>query len=146
MPLIFRIMKSDPDGLPNVAPSPNGLGVRSMGGPSPKPDISVDQHGRVFAGAEGMSVNTNWRHAPLHRIPARLRSIKSGARGSEAHACFRHGSGAFTRGPVAEGLKLEPDDVPNPTHGVVTPASSISIAEYEAHLAATRPDWEKDER
>ena len=137
MTLIFRVMKEDLDELPQVAGAADGLGVR-VG-----TDIQVDQNGNVVVGIEGMSVNPNWRDAPTFRIPRRLRKLKSGARGPNTNACFKHGSGTFTRGPVAPGLILEPD---RPGHGVTAPTAAVPLATYEADIAATRPDWEKHEK
>lgn len=136
MPQVFRIMREDPDGLPNVAPLGNGLGVRSG------VDIEVDRQGNVLVNGKGMSVNPEWRSAPLFRIPERLRHQKQGVRGPKTNACFRYGSGPFTRGRFADGLKLEPD---SPTHGVIAPTETVPLPEYEAALAATRSAWEKDE-
>lgn len=136
MPQVFRIMREDPDGLPNVAPTANGLGVRAG------VDIEVDRQGNVLLNGKGMSVNPEWRSAPLFRIPERLRHQKQGARGPNTNACFRCGSGAFSRGSFAERLTLEPD---TPAHGVIAPTATVPLSEYEAALAATRSGWEKDE-
>ena len=64
---MFRVMREDKDGLPNVAPSATGLGVRTG------VDIDLDPHGNVVVNGKGMSVNPGWRNAPLFRIPERLR-------------------------------------------------------------------------
>ena len=137
MPQVFRVMREDEDGLPNIAPSANGLGVR------PGVDIDIDPLGNVLVNGKGMSVSPDWRNAPLFRIPERLRHVKEGARGPNTNACFRHGTGTFERGDFAAGLTLEPD---TPTHGTITPAASVPLFDYESALAATRSDWEKDEK
>ncbi len=137
MPQVFRIMREDSDGLPNVSPSANGLGVRSG------VDVEVGSAGDVLVNGKGMSVNPEWRSAPPFRIPERLRHQKQGARGPNTNACFRYGSGPFTRGSFADGLTLEPD---SPTHGVIIPAAPGPLSDYEAALAATRSSWEKDEK
>jgi hypothetical protein len=137
MPQVFRVMREDPDGRPNIAPLANGLGVR------PGVDIEVDRQGNVLVNGKGMSVNPDWRSAPLFRIPGRLRHEKQGARGPDTNACFRYGVGPFTRGNFADGLTLEPDA---PTHGVIVPVASVPLPDYEAALAATRSAWEKDEK
>ena len=136
MPQVFRIMREDGDGWPNVASSANGLGVR------PGRDIDVDSQGNVLTNGKGMSVNPSWQDAPLFRIPERLRHLKAGARGPNSNACFRHGSGPFSRGEFAEGLTVEPD---SPTHALIVPNAPVPLADYEAALAATRSGWEKDE-
>ncbi len=137
MAQVFRVMREDKDGLPNVAPSATGLGVRSG------VDIDLDPHGNVLVNGKGMSVNPGWRNAPLFRIPERLRHLKQGARGPNRNSCFRYGTGSFQRGDFAAGLTLEPD---TPTHGTIAPAAPVPLADYEDALAATRSDWVKDER
>ena len=134
MPRAFRVMRKDADNLPNV--SPTGLGVR------PGVDVDVDAQGNVLVNGKGMSVSPNWRDINVNRIPKRLRPIVPGASGSNNTSCFLTGIGPFVQGPFANGLTLEPDTA---THGNVTPAAVISIAMYEADLAATRSDWVEDE-
>jgi hypothetical protein len=89
-----------------------------------------------------MSVSPNWRDISVVRIPKRLRHLHPGARGSNNVSCFRFGSGPFERGVFAEGLMLEPD---SERHGVVAPAETTTLANYEAALEATRPNWIVDE-
>jgi len=134
MPRVFRVMKKDVDGLPIV--SATGLGVRSG------IDVDLDPEGYVLVNCKGMSVAPNWRDINVERLPKRLRAIVPGARGSNNTSCFRSGSGAFGRGVFAKGLILEPDSA---THGNVAPVLSVPFDSYTADLAATRPDWEKDE-
>lgn len=136
MPRVFRIMRRDHDGLPTVQQSSSALGVR------PGVDISLDPQGNVMVNGEGMSVNPNWRDASILRIPKRLRHLVAGARGSNNQFCFRSGTGPFQQGPFAAGLTLEPDSV---THGNLAPAHVVPLAQYEADIAATRPDWQVDE-
>ena len=71
----------------------------------------------------------------LLRIPKRLKDKVPGARGSNNTFCFRFGTGPFQAGEFAAGLDLVPD---SPTHGCVTPAQLVPLAQYEADLAATR--------
>jgi len=136
MPQVFRIMKEDGDGLPQVAPKANGLGVR------PGVDIDPGLDGNVLVNGKGMSVNPNWRDAPLFRIPERLRHVVEGARGPNSNACFRSGIGPFAQGPFTDALTLEPD---SPTHGVIAPSKPVPLVDYEANLTATRESWVKDE-
>lgn len=136
MPRVFRVMREGEDGLPHVEQSASGLGVRSG------VDVELDHQGRVIVNGKGMSVNPDWRNAPLFRIPERLRHLKPGARGSNKNACFRYGTGVFEQGEFAPGLTLEPD---TPTHGTIAPAGPVPLSDYEAALAETRPGWEKDE-
>jgi len=130
-------MREDDDGFPNVNPSASGLGVR------PGIDINLDPQGSVLVDGQGMSVNPDWRDAPLFRIPERLRHLKTGARGPNTSACFRYGTGKFEQGVFADGLTLEPD---TPTHGTIAPAAPVPLSDYEAALTATRPGWEKHEK
>lgn len=134
MPRVFRVMKMDLDGLPSVGHT--SLGVR------PEVDVDIDSQNNVQVNGKGMSVAPNWRDINVNRIPKRLRPLLPGAGGSNNTFCFRMGHGDFVQGRFANGLTLEPDSA---THGNVAPAGIISIAEYQLDLAATRPDWQKDE-
>lgn len=136
MPRVFRSMRKDQDGLPSIEQSSSALGVR------PGIDVDIDSQGRVLANGKGMSVSPNWRDLNLSRVPKRLRHLLPGARGSNNVFCFRRGDGPFESSTFAEGLILQPD---SPTHGVVAPAESGPLADYEAALAATRSDWIVDE-
>ena len=131
MPLVYRAMKRDADGLPHVAPAASGLGVR------PNIDIDVDQQGWAVVNYKGMSVSPSWREISVFRIPKRL-----GGQGSNGTYCFKTGSGLFQQEPLAPGLALVPD---SSRHGVIRPEKSVPLHEYEADLAATRPDWQIDE-
>lgn len=136
MPLVYRAMKRDDDGLPTVEPSAKGLGVR------PGTDIDVDQHGNVVTNGKGMSVAPSWRVLPLWRIPKRLRAKVPGAIAPDSTYCFRFGTRPFQAGPIAQGLDLVPD---SSTHGSIAPASAVPLAQYQGDLAATRADWHVDE-
>ena len=136
MPLVFRAMRKDEDGLPSIERSSNGLGIR------PGIDVDVDSQGEVLANGKGTSVNPNWRDMSIARIPKRLSRLLPGARGSNNVFCFRQGEGSFQHGDFAEGLILEPD---SKTHGVIAPAETTPLANYEAALEATRSGWIVDE-
>lgn len=131
MPLVYRAMRQDADGLPTVAPSAAALGVR------PGVDIDVDPQGDVVVNQKGMSVSPSWREISIFRIPKRL-----GGQGSNKTVCFKSGDGAFQQGPFTVGLELLPD---SETHGVIRPARVVPLQDYEADLAATRADWQVDE-
>ncbi|WP_210420412.1 hypothetical protein [Aquisphaera giovannonii] len=128
-------MRIDQDGLPHVDPSATGLGVR------PGVDVDLDRD-VVLQNGKGMSVNPDWRFAPLFRIPSRLRHLCHGARGPDSSGCFRYGSGPFEAAPFAEGLSLEPD---SPTHANVTPITPMTLEQYQDAIARTRPGWTIDE-
>src|SRR5882724_1341486 len=117
MPRVFRVMRKDADGLPTVGP--NSLGVR------PGVDIDLDAQNIVLVNGKGMSVAPNWRDINRNRIPKRLRGIVPGARGSNNTFCFRMGNGPFQRGPLANGLTLEPDSA---RHGNIAPAALVPLA------------------
>ena len=98
--------------------------------------------GVVLANGKGMSVNPNWRALNPNFIPKRLKDLHYGARGSNNAYCFRNGEGPFEPSRVADGLVLIPD---SERHGVIAPGSPTPLADYEAALAATRPNWIVDE-
>jgi hypothetical protein len=127
-------MRKEPDGLPTI--SQTSLGVR------PGVDVDLDAQNHVLVNGKGMSVAPNWRDININRIPKRLRPILPGAGGSNNTFCFRAGDGAFVQGAFAHGLTLEPDSA---THGNLAPAQVVSLAAYEADIAATLPDWQEDE-
>jgi hypothetical protein len=136
MPLVFRAMKIDDDGLPMIEQSASGLGVR------PGIDIDLDARSNVIANGKGMSASPTWRVIPIMRIPKRLRTIVPGARGSNSTFCFKTGDGPFHQGPFAAGLELVPD---SPKHGNIAPAQLVPLVQYEGDLAATRSRWQIDE-
>jgi hypothetical protein len=127
-------MRKELDGLPTI--SQTSLGVR------PGVDVDLDAQNNVLVNGKGMSVAPNWRVINVNRIPKRLRPIVPGAGGSNNTFCFRVGDGDFVQGVFANGLTLEPDSA---THGNVAPAQVVSLATYEADIAATRQDWQEDE-
>ncbi len=131
MPLVYRAMKRDADGLPFVAPAASALGVRAG------IDIDVDPQGFAIVNDKGMSVSPSWREISIFRIPKRL-----GGQGSNSTHCFKMGAGPFRQDALAPGLELVPD---NYTHGVVRPEKPVLLSEYESNLAATRADWQLDE-
>jgi hypothetical protein len=133
MPLVYRAMRRDANGLPTVAQSASALGVR-LG-----TDIDVDAANNTVVNDKGMSVAPAWRQLHLFRIPKRL---GVGGQGSNNTFCFRTGAGAFQQTAFAVGLELLPD---SPTHGVVRPTQAVPLAQYESDLAATRADWQIDE-
>lgn len=139
MPRIYRSMKAD-GGKPLVANSAIGLGVRIGNGPHD--DIRVTKSGEVTPGSGGMSVASNWRALPVHRIPRRLRAKQPSARGNDLLVCWRMGSGVFAAGTVAIGLILRVD---KETHGLVEPDNRTLLDTYLQNLAATRDEWVIDE-
>jgi hypothetical protein len=133
MPLVFRVMKKDADGLPTL--SPTSLGVRPV-------DVDVDGANNVQVNGKGMSVSPSWRVININRVPKRLRPKLAGAGGSNNTFCFRTGAGPFEQGPFANGLTLEPDSA---THGNIAPDIVVPFATYQRDLEATRQGWQEDE-
>lgn len=135
-PKVYRAMKKDADDKPTLDQTATGLGVR------PGIDINTDAAGNVMLDDSRMSVAPGWRDLELHRIPKRLGPIFPGARGTNNTHCFTTGTSPFQRAPFAQGLELIPDTA---IHATVAPVAAVSLAQYEADLAATRPDWVIDE-
>ena len=135
MPRVYRSMTRDGD-KPLIGDSASALGVRVP------IDIEPDGEGKVHPGSRGMSVAPDWRKLPDHRIPTRLRIHVPKARGNYKLACFRMGEGPFEDGPLTNDLLLRID---KKTHGVVSPASAVSLEQYRAALASTQDQWVIDE-
>ena len=135
MPRVFRVMRKEGEGLPTI--SPTSLGVRAG------INVDLDAQNNVLVNGKGMSVAPHWRDINVNRIPKQRRPVVPGAGGSNNTFCFRAGKGGFVQGPFANGLTLEPD---SPRHGNVAPVQVVPLATYEADIAATRPDWQEDER
>lgn len=136
MPLIYRVMTRDGD-KPKVGPTARMLGVRVP--PAKKPDIIPRADGIVDPMTGGMSVAPRVHNLPFYRVPARYRALVPDANGKEQDACWQMGEGSFVAAAVAAGLTLRPD---SEDHGLVEPATSMSLKEYESLLAATRDDWQ----
>ena len=133
MAVVFRSMQADGN-YPKV--DPRGLGVRVP--PDRHPDIRPDDQGMVDPSCGGMSVSPSIDDIPLFLFPQRLRAIRPGAAGKDSLKIWTTGTGAFADGSFAPGLTLRCD---GPAHGLVEPATRVRLAEYQAALAATSPDW-----
>jgi hypothetical protein len=135
-------MKKDADGLPLVGTIRDCLGVRPTG---PHADVDVSPAGDVISNHQGLSVSADWRTLPGFLIPEHLYDGFNNARGKNM-AVFVHGNGTgpFAEGPVAVGLELtfKPGRVDT---GVIRPVATVPLAQYQADLQATRPDWVIDE-
>jgi hypothetical protein len=128
------------NGKPLVANSARGLGARI--GDVPPNDITIDEAGNVHPNAGGMSVAPSWRDLEVHRIPKRLKHIVPDARGSNADACWRLGTGSFDNSPVSALLAMRKE---NEVHGFVEPAHLMAANSYVAALTETRDQWAIDE-
>jgi hypothetical protein len=91
----------------------------------------------------GLSVVADWRLLPGFLVPEHLENEFNGASGRGLRI-FVHGTGGFDEGDVATGLFLH-HKPPNDRAGNVTPTASVPLAQFQADLQATRPDWRIDE-
>jgi hypothetical protein len=143
MPSFYRSMIEE-GGRPVIGRSATALGVRVP--PSQPTDITPDAAGNVHPGSGGMSVVSGWRHLKPWRIPLHLRPVFPAAAGrSVGLRCWRMGTGTFgLAGPAAPGLAFAPDPR-DPNHATLEPDRVMALADYEAALAATAPQWVIDE-
>ena len=138
-------MYSDPaDGLPLVGSHKRCLlGVRTTGASA---DVDLDPpgdvRGNVVVNQKGLSVSSDWRQLPGYMIPEQLDDGQNGASGVGMKV-YVHGTGAFTEGPVTGTLEMlfKPNSVRS---GLVCPTAAVSLAQYQADLQATRPQWVDD--
>lgn len=146
---MFALIKGrakDVDGFPLVGTRAKCLGVRPTG---PNADVDLetadDPTGRVVSNEKGMSVTADWRMLPGHLIPEHLDDGINGASGKNM-AVFVHGSGSgpFGEGALAPGLDII-FKARTKVSGVVRPVVTVLLSQYQADLAATRPDWLNDE-
>jgi hypothetical protein len=139
---IVRPMIKDVDNLPLVGTTGRRLGVRPAGANA---DVDLNPAGDVISNQKGLSVGDDWRALPGHLIPDRLYDGLNNARGKNM-AVYVHGNGTgpFAEGPVAAGLELifKPGSA---GAGVIRPVTTVHLAQYQADLRATRPDWVIDE-
>lgn len=126
---LYRGMRADVDGLPAVGPTARTLGVRGME-LAPHHDVPVsDPAALVPPGVGGLSVvPDDPLHLPRQRRPASLGGISRDAVWE---------IDANDLGPL---LSLRRDRA---NHGTVEPAVALTLAEYQAALAATRDRWRK---
>ena len=117
---VYRSMIEGPDGLPLATPTARGLGVREW-------EIEVDDLGPVHPEGGGLSVAPNDpQNLPSHRRPP------------------EHGGTGLD--PV---WALDPTELPeglayrqtSDTHGLVEPAESLYLGEYEEAIVDTRGTW-----
>ena len=125
---------------PLMGRSGRRLGVRVP--PDPHPDITPDEHGNIGPGMGGMSVSPSVATLPRHRVPVRLKHLRSDATGDDRDACFRLGDVEFKNGRISEDLVLR---MTSATHAVMEPIRTMTLGEYEAALEATQKDWVIDE-
>src|SRR5262249_31740809 len=124
--LIFRSMKEDSDGAPQVGPSGRTLGVRPGG--TPNPDVlAANDRDVVNPGDGGMSVAPNDpKGLPRHRRPASL-----GGLGQDPVWCI-------DTDDLEPELQFRQD---SRTHGLIEPKQAMSLQEFQEALARTRNRW-----
>jgi hypothetical protein len=135
MSSIIRSMLRDIDG-PIVGSDSNMLGVRIP--PHPQADVHPDSAGNVHARGGGLSVNEDWKRMHLNHIPARFSNIVKKARGSDKKSLWRLGEVPFSNGQITEELELR---ITGANHGLIEPAKSMQIGEFQQRLGETKPLW-----
>jgi hypothetical protein len=122
MTLLYRSMKSAPDGLPECGPSRRQLGAKVP------EDIDVE-NGNVLPVTGGMSVSPDRaENLPQHRRPPQF-----GGTGKDGVSVIR--SSAMGQNLI---YRPDPRDV---EHGFVEPAQKQSLDHYQQALCLTRKDW-----
>ncbi len=123
---IFRAMKAEADGLPQVGRSGRELGVRIDG---PRRDITVGGDGTVEPGNGGKSVALDAAlNLPKPRLPKSL-----GGEGQDP--VF-----SMVRANIPSTLLLREDRYP---HALVEPGRRCPLPVFESDLASTRSLWSK---
>jgi hypothetical protein len=120
---LFRSMIKDVDGRPLVVETARGLGLRAG-------EIVVSPDGLVEPGAGGMSVSPD---TPLN-LPSYRRPPKYQGDGKDP-------VWELDTADLPTAVGYLPDPGPNPTHGVLEPAWSMSLEDFELALAETRDVW-----
>lgn len=124
---LYRSMTPEGDGLPQVGRSARALGVRTSN-ESTNPDVTASDAAEIIQpGTGGMSAAPD---APANLPPLRRPPVLGG-KGKD---------------PVWEldATNLGPDLLVRPdgaTHVLIEPARPMTLAEFEAALAATRDKW-----
>jgi hypothetical protein len=126
---VYRAMRNAPDGLPAIGRSGKALGVRLPGADvvDVHPDADGNVHPTHDEKAQGLSVTLNDpRNGRPHHVPI--------AMGGTAR-CPMYELAVTS---IVAPLELQPDA---PNHGVIRPARSMTLGDYDQSLEATRPHW-----
>jgi hypothetical protein len=142
-------MKRAADGKPVVGARFGELGVRPR-------DVEANPPGEAHPRNGGMSVQPSLGALAQKKyswfVPNRLQDTNPlfrGATGPNDHSIWAMGSGPFVDSAVTAELNLH-SDPPSPNgfvdHGVIEPAQIMAIEDFQKALAATRPDWNVEEK
>lgn len=131
---VFRSMEADIDNLPKVGQDRNQLGAR-IG-----VDIHPDEKGDVHKVGEGLSVNSAVLGIPSALLPRSWRdySPKYKSARHRTSEIFILVNAEYGDCPIDEDLWLTPQ---NGMHGVIAPARSMHVSNYQNALAKTRTGW-----
>lgn len=121
--IVYRTMTPGPDGLPVVAPTARGLGVR------PGVDIPVDTRGMVAPETGGMSVSPAIAGLPSHRVP---RSMGGTSNDTMYCTCTSN---------FPSSLTYRPDPARPNMHGFVEPTTGMPVGTYQQNIGGTRTSW-----
>lgn len=119
---VYRSMRASVDNLPELRPDARSLGVR------PGIDLPI-AHGLVSESMGGMSVAP---HSPMSLPPHRL-PHKFGGTGKDP-------VWEFDLNELPPSLKFRQDSM---MHGLIEPANTMTLQQYEEALAQTRQSWRK---
>ena len=123
---LFRGMREDANGMPEICESSRGLGIR------PGFDVlAIHPSDLVGPGQGGMSVSPDDpRSFPYFRRPSALG-------GTSKDPVWR-----ILETDLGTDLQYRPDPA-RPGHGFVEPNWSMTLAEYQRVLAQTQRQWQK---
>jgi hypothetical protein len=123
---LYRGMKEDANGMPEIGESSRGLGVR------PGFDVpAADPGDLVQWGQGGMSVSPD----DPQNLPYFRRPLTLGGTGKDP--VWR-----ITDAVLGPDLRYRPDPI-RAGHGFVEPNRSMTLAEYQQALAQTQRFWQK---
>lgn len=137
MAKVHRVMKPDPliRNRPKTGSTFGCLGVRV-----PK-DIEPDKDGNVKpSGTKGLSVAPSLQALGIFLVPNKYSNLLEGAVGDDKNCVWLLRDSSFEDGPVAPKLHLTCDA---PGHGLIEPASVMSLNDYQTALQETQSSWDE---
>jgi hypothetical protein len=124
-PLLYRSMKMNEDGAPEVGPTGRTLGARVP--PNKFADIKPDENGIVYPNTGGMSASPN----SVYNLGPNQKPVQFGGNGKDPVWCIYE----CDLGP---NLRFNQN---SSTHGFIEPAYPMNVDKYQQALAATRNSW-----